>query len=185
MFLHNYFPTSVWEQKEQEFLYLKQGNLSVMQYNREFHKLARFAPSLVAAEKDRMKRFLNGLRPIMQKDLSTSKFLTHAELLDAALKLERGYNQLHAFHNQRNQKRPHQDFNRQIHKIDNQGNDNKRWTPNDDNHSQRLESRCPRCGRQHEAEDCPMTTGACYHCKERGHLAAKCPKRTQPRPNNQ
>ena len=24
MFLHNYFPTSVWEQKEQEFLYLKQ-----------------------------------------------------------------------------------------------------------------------------------------------------------------
>ena len=105
MFLHNYFPTSVWEQKEQEFLYLKQGNLSVMQYNREFRKLARFAPSLVAAEKDRMKRFLNGLRPIMQKDLSTSKFLTHVELLDTALKLERGYNQLHAYHNQGEKKR--------------------------------------------------------------------------------
>ena len=29
-FLHNYFPPSVWEQKEQEFLYLKQENLTIM-----------------------------------------------------------------------------------------------------------------------------------------------------------
>ena len=67
--------------------------------------MARFAPSLVAAENDRMKRFFNGLRPIMHKDLSTSKFLTHAELLDTALKLEREYNKLHAYHNQGAKKR--------------------------------------------------------------------------------
>ena len=76
-----------------------------MQYNREFRKLAHFAPSLVAMEKDRMKRFLNGLRPIMQKDLSTSKFATYAELLDTTLKLEKGYNQLHAYQNQGDKKR--------------------------------------------------------------------------------
>ena len=64
-FLYNYFPPSVWEQKEQEFLYLKQGNLTIMQYNSAFRKLARFVPSLVATEKDRIKRFLNGLRPII------------------------------------------------------------------------------------------------------------------------
>ena len=91
-FLHNYFPPSVWEQKEHEFLYLKQGNLTVIQYNSVFRKLARFAPGLVATEKDRIKRFYSGLRPIMQKDLSTSKFSTYAELLDTALKLEQGYN---------------------------------------------------------------------------------------------
>ena len=78
-----------------------------MQYNSAFRKLARFAPSLVAAEKDKIKRFLNGLRPIMQKDLSTSKFSTYAELLNIALKLEQGYNQLHAYHNQDGKKRPH------------------------------------------------------------------------------
>ena len=39
-----------------------------MQYNREFRKLAHFAPSLVAAEKDRMKRFLNELRPEYSRD---------------------------------------------------------------------------------------------------------------------
>ena len=63
--------------------------MSIMQYNRQFRKLARFAPSLVAAEKDRVKRFLNGLRPIIQKDLATSDFSTYAELLDKALKLEK------------------------------------------------------------------------------------------------
>ena len=105
IFLSCYFPTSVCEQKEQEFLYLKQGNLSIMQYDREFRKLAQFAPSLVVAEKDRMKRFLNGMKPIMQKDLSISDFSTHAELLNKALKLERGYNQLHAYQNQGDRKR--------------------------------------------------------------------------------
>ena len=78
-----------------------------MQYNREFRKLTRFAPSLVAAEKDKIKRFLNGLRPIIQKDLFISKFSTYAELLDTTLKLEQGYNQLHAYHNQGEKKRPH------------------------------------------------------------------------------
>ena len=71
-----------------------------MQYNSALRKLTRFAPSLVATEKDRIKRFLNGLRPIIQKDLSTSKFSTYAELLDTTLKLEQGYNQLHVYHNQ-------------------------------------------------------------------------------------
>ena len=99
MFLSSYFPTSVCEQKEQEFLYLKQGSMTVMQYNREFCKLTRFAPELVAAEKDRVKRFFTGLKPIMRKDLSTLDFPTHAELLDKALKLEKEYNQLQAYHN--------------------------------------------------------------------------------------
>ena len=80
-------------------------NLTIMQYNREFRKLARFAPSLVAAEKDRMKRFLNGLKPIMQKNLFTFDFLTHAELLNKALKLDRGYEQLHVCQNQGDKKR--------------------------------------------------------------------------------
>ena len=79
-----------------------------MQYNSVFRKLARFAPGLVATEKDRIKRFYSGLRPIMQKDLSTSKFSTYAELLDTALKLEQGYNQLHTYHtHHKERKRPY------------------------------------------------------------------------------
>ena len=62
IFLQCYFPTSVCEQKEQDFLYLRQRNLSVMEYDREFRRLAKFAKGLVVIDKDRMKRFINGLR---------------------------------------------------------------------------------------------------------------------------
>jgi len=107
IFLSSYFSTSVCEQKEQEFLYLKQGNMTVMQYNREFRKLARFAPGLVTSEKDRVRRFFTGLKPIMRKDLSTLNFSTHTELLDKALKLEKEYNQLQAYHHHGEKKRPY------------------------------------------------------------------------------
>ena len=62
LFLRRYFPISVHEKKEKEFLYLTQENKIVMEYDREFNKLSRFAQSLVATEKDKVKRFLNGLR---------------------------------------------------------------------------------------------------------------------------
>ena len=128
-FLHNYFPRSVWEQKEREFLYLKQGNLTILQYNSEFRKLSRFAPSLVASEQDRIKRFHEGLRPIMQKDLATSKFTTYAELLDTALKLEQRYNQLHAYHNQGEKKRARPENQKHNQKSD-ERNKKRGWNDN-------------------------------------------------------
>ena len=70
LFLRRYFPISVHERKRKEFLYLTQGNKHVMEYDREFTKLSRFARSLVATEKDKVERFVNGLRMSLQKDLA-------------------------------------------------------------------------------------------------------------------
>ena len=39
-FLQRYFLISIYEQKEREFLYLRQSNQTVMQYDRKFHKLS-------------------------------------------------------------------------------------------------------------------------------------------------
>ena len=145
-----------------------------MQYNSEFHKLVRFAPSLVAAEKDIMKMFLNGLRPIMQKDLSTSMFLTHAELLDTALKLERGYNQLHVYHNQGEKKRFRIENRKHDYKT-NGRNNKRRWDRNSKPQT-RFNRKCATCGRDHETKNCPQTTGAYFKCGQKGHLIANCPK---------
>ena len=60
----------------------------MMEYDQKFNKLLRFARSLVATEKDKVKRFLNGLRMSLQKDLSLCELPTHAEALDKALKAE-------------------------------------------------------------------------------------------------
>ena len=43
------------------------------------------------------------------------------------------------------------------------------------------EGGCKRCGRNHEAKNCPWTTGSCFSCGEKGHLIANCPKKTKGR----
>ena len=146
-----------------------------MQYNREFHKLARFAPGLVPTEKDRVKRFFAGLKPIMRKDLSTHNFSTHAELLDKALKLEKEYNQLYAYHNHGDKKRPHPDSHRQGHKPEGRDGNKKRWSHNQKPPA-KFAKKCANCGRDHDTSDCRRISGACFKCGEKGHMIANCPK---------
>ena len=69
-------------------MYLTQENKTVMEYDREFTKLSRFAQSLVAIEKDRVERCLNGLKLSLQKDLSLFELSTVAKALDKALKVK-------------------------------------------------------------------------------------------------
>ena len=54
LFLRRYFPPSECERRRWEFLYLQQDNMTVMQYDRKFHKLSRFAKALVGTENDRV-----------------------------------------------------------------------------------------------------------------------------------
>ena len=88
LFLRRYFSISVHERKRKEYLHLTQGNRTVMEYDKEFNKLSRFARSLVATEKDRVERFLNSLKLSLQKDLSLFALPTHAEAFNKALKAE-------------------------------------------------------------------------------------------------
>jgi len=48
--------------KEQEFLRLKLGQMSVMEYTAKFNELSRFAPNQVATEEMKMDHFEQGLR---------------------------------------------------------------------------------------------------------------------------
>jgi len=45
-----YYPRDMKRAKEQEFLRLKQGQMSVMEYATKFNELSRFAPNQVATE---------------------------------------------------------------------------------------------------------------------------------------
>ena len=48
--------------KEREFLNLKEGSLSIMEYATKFNELSRFAPHQVDIEERRMDHFEQGLR---------------------------------------------------------------------------------------------------------------------------
>lgn len=65
-FYEKYFPRSVANQMEREFLDLVQGNKSVAEYENKFNALSRFIPTLVDTEEKKCRHFLEGLRPSIE-----------------------------------------------------------------------------------------------------------------------
>ena len=85
-FRAHHIPQSVVESKRQEFRNLKQGSLSVYDYNKLFQKLARFAKQDVPDEKSMIYQF--SIAPQrLKEDKSELNFLTKTtpELIDHTL----------------------------------------------------------------------------------------------------
>ena len=62
LFMGKYFPDITRHAKAQEFLELKKGAMTVMDYVDRFTKLARFADDYVATYMAKVRRFENGLK---------------------------------------------------------------------------------------------------------------------------
>ena len=62
LFMGKYFPDTARHAKAQEFLELKQGAMTVMDYVSRFTELARFADDYVAIDMANVRRFENGLK---------------------------------------------------------------------------------------------------------------------------
>jgi hypothetical protein len=76
-----------WEhkrEKEQEFLELKQGDLTVLEYERRFQDLAAFASTYLPTERHRLERFRDGLRRELRMILIAMQFQSVRELVYAA-----------------------------------------------------------------------------------------------------
>ncbi|KAK8948275.1 hypothetical protein KSP40_PGU001399 [Platanthera guangdongensis] len=71
-----------------DFLHLKQRKLTVSEYEIEFSKLSRFAPSLVSVEADRVKRFLGVLRSDIQQLANAYGAVSYASVVEASLRVE-------------------------------------------------------------------------------------------------
>ena len=66
LFMGKYFPATARHAKAREFLDLKQGVMTVIEYVAKFMELARFADDYVATDLAKVKRFENGLRLSIQ-----------------------------------------------------------------------------------------------------------------------
>ena len=60
--MSKYFPTTARHEKAQEFLELRQGTMTVMEYMARFSELARFGDNYVAIDMAKVRRFENGLK---------------------------------------------------------------------------------------------------------------------------
>ena len=69
-----YYPQDVKRAKEQKFLRLKQGQMSVVEYATKFNELSRFAPNQVATEELKMDHFEKGLKGPIKRMISGPVF---------------------------------------------------------------------------------------------------------------
>ena len=61
-----YFPATTRHAKAQEFLKLRQGTMTVLEYMAKFTELARFADDYVATNMAKVRKFENGLKLSIQ-----------------------------------------------------------------------------------------------------------------------
>ena len=87
-FKAHHIPTSVVESKREEFRNLKQGNMSVYEYNKQFQKLAHFAKQDVPDEKSMIYQFRGGLREDLQLALVLVEPTQFDQFYNMALKQE-------------------------------------------------------------------------------------------------
>ena len=62
LFMSKYFPATARHAKAQEFIELRQGTMTVMEYMAKFIELARFGDDYVATNMAKVRRFANGLK---------------------------------------------------------------------------------------------------------------------------
>ena len=83
--LRKYFPEDVCGKKEIEFLELKQGSMSVVEYAAKFAELAKFYPHYAEenAEFSKCIKFENSLRPEINKAVGYQKIRVFADFVDS------------------------------------------------------------------------------------------------------
>ncbi|KAL2541676.1 Uncharacterized protein Adt_02654 [Abeliophyllum distichum] len=84
IFLKKYFPTSIRNQKEAEFLTLTQGSISLTEYERKFEDLSHYAPTFVDTEEKKARRFEQGLRDDLRQAVVVLELGTYHEVLAKA-----------------------------------------------------------------------------------------------------
>ncbi|CAL2263109.1 unnamed protein product [Prunus armeniaca] len=85
------YPHSYQNAKKSEFLYLKQGSMSMLEYEHKFNELSRFAPELVTTKEDKCKRFEEGLWLDIQAVVTATTYPTMRALAQAADRVAKKY----------------------------------------------------------------------------------------------
>src|SRR6266540_4235861 len=86
-FRAHYIPASLMKLKQREFLDLKQGGKSVMEYMQAFNQLAQYASTHVDSDEKKKDCFLEGLNSKLKLHLG-NHFASFHELVDDALTME-------------------------------------------------------------------------------------------------
>ena len=189
------------EEKMREFINLRQKSMTVAENEVKFTQLSPYAPMMVATERDKCRRFEDGLHYDIRSRLTLSDTRTYQELRAAATRVERLLKENERYQAARNSKRTAEQSGGES--SDRSGKKSRYSTltrsqgKGDDTGHRGGQSQatgqssvrglgiatrniplCERCGRPHRGK-CRAETGACYLCGEQGHFLRDCPKRRE------
>jgi hypothetical protein len=87
-FREYYILVGVLNRKLSEFLDLKQGSMTVMEYANKFNHLAQYAGTHVDTDEKKRDHFYRDLSCILRKELYTGNYETFGTLMNAAIAME-------------------------------------------------------------------------------------------------
>ena len=89
LFMSKYFPAAAKHAKPQEFLELRKGTMTVMEYMARFNELARFGDDYVATDMTKVRRFENGLKLSIWGKIVGLRLQDMDSMVGTALTIER------------------------------------------------------------------------------------------------
>ena len=83
-----YIPAGVLNRKLTEFLDLRQGSMSVMDYVNKFNHLSQYARTHVDTDEKKRDRFYRGLSCSLQEKLYTRNYQTFGAMMNVSITME-------------------------------------------------------------------------------------------------
>ncbi|CAM0957157.1 unnamed protein product [Alopecurus aequalis] len=202
-FIEKYYPASYVERMENALSKLKQGNRTIQGYETEFNDIVRFVLTVVNDDKEKARRFKDGLEQQYRVVLSAAGSSTFASLVEKAKKIEfelqNGSPHLVTPSPQGgptnfstaggNQKRDHSDGGKPHHRFEKKSKTMQSPSQSFKQKSQKTSSStgprvlhrpmpgqgmmCFKCGEGHRANECNWS-GVCNGCLKSGHMERVC-----------
>ncbi|XP_028107160.1 uncharacterized protein LOC114306176 [Camellia sinensis] len=177
VFYEKYFCQFFRDFKISEFEQLKQGNMSVVEYEAKFTELPRFAPHMVDTDYKKARKFEGGLNLDVFDGVGVLKLTKYMDVLDRALMTKANLaamKQSKALTNKWRGKRSGFNFRNRwsFSKKKNTG------SSSSSSQSSRTAPTCFEYGRKHKGVYY-WSTGACFRCGKTGHMIKDSPLLSQ------
>ncbi|KAL5845609.1 hypothetical protein ACOSQ3_009133 [Xanthoceras sorbifolium] len=184
------------ENMKRDFVNLKQRQMSVTEYEREFNRLSKYASDMVLTEESRCRRFEDGLNNYIRLQVAVLEIVDFTRLVSAALIVERVQIDEQARKSWSQQRRGQgqssssQPPSKRYKGPQNSGLRQSQRPPASVRPGQSTASvasapgstargptlaLCDHCGKSHPGE-CRRVTGACFLCSSRDHFLRDCPR---------